>query len=192
MFGILQRLADFDKADLAVFRPDHLARAFLRAVFDAEVDRVHAALLGQLVDHRFRSERGIGGAGCAVGGGLGPVDHHVKTVDQEVGDVIRRDHAHRAGADRRTRKGAGFEGQPDLGRGDAPVFGGAHLYLDPRARGGAGGAQDFGTAHHHLDRNSGLTRQQQRDRLQVDGGLAAEPAANLGRNHAQVALRNSQ
>ena len=163
MLGILERLADLDKADPAVLRSDNLAGALLGGVFDPEVDRIDSALLGQFVHHTLRRERGVGRAGSPVGGGFGPVDDHIVAVDQEVGDVVGRDHAHRAGTHRRTRKSAGLERQQDFRRGNFAVLGGAHLDLHPGARGRTGGAQNFGAGHHQLYRMAGLSGQQQRD-----------------------------
>ena len=63
---------------------------------------------------------------------------------------------------------------------------GAELHLDDAARGRAGGAEHLLAAHHHLDRTAGLLRQRQRHRLEVDEGLAAEAAADLGRDRADI------
>src|SRR5579875_802517 len=131
MLGVLKRLANFDKTDFAIFWSDDLTRAFLCAVLDAEIDRVHAALFSQFVDHGLGGEGGVGGARSAVGRGLGPIHHYVEAVDLEVRDVVRSDAAHRAGTYRRSRKRTRFERQPDFGSVQTAVFGGAHLDLHP-------------------------------------------------------------
>ncbi len=92
----------------------------------------------------------------------------------------------RAGADRRAGEGAGLVLQHDIGGGDRPVVLGAELDLDHRARGRAGGAEHLVAGHHQLHRRAGLARKRQRERLQIDGGLAAEAAADLGRGDPDV------
>ncbi len=51
---------------------------------------------------------------------------------------------------------------------------------------GTGAAEDFLAAHHHLDRPARLFGQRERDGLEIDQRLAAEPAADLGRDRADI------
>ena len=60
-----------------------------------------------------------GRAGRAVGGRLRLVDDHVVAVDLDVGDVVGREDAVHAAADRRAGEGAGLVGQVGLAGGDA-------------------------------------------------------------------------
>ena len=137
-------------------------------------------------DHRLGGELGDRGAGRAVGGHLGPVDHHVVAFDIRILDIVGREDAHAAGPDRRAGEGAGLIGDPGLGSGELAVLGGAHLDGHGAARGRAAGAEDLFPRHHHLDRPAGDLGEPERERLQVDHGLAAEAAADLRRRHADV------
>ena len=66
--------------------------------------------------------------------------------------------------------------------------------LDPHrgARGRARGLEHLVAAHHDLDRPSRFLGEQSRDRLEIDDGLAAEAAADLGRRHANIADRHAE
>ena len=56
---------------------------------------------------------------------------------------------------------------------------------------GPDGLEHLVAAHHDLDRAAGhFCDSSGRDRFEIDDGLAAEPAADLGRGHAQVADRH--
>ena len=192
MRAVLDRLDRLDHPDALVRRSGGLRRAFVSAVVDAEVALVDAALLGELVDDRLGGKRGVGRARRAVGRGLGPVDDHVVGVDQDVGDVVGRHDTHRAHRHRRARKAARLVRHPDLGRDDLAVLGRAHLAADSAAGGRAARAQDLGAVHRQLHRMAGLLREQHRQRLEINRGLAAEAATDLGRHDADFALGNPE
>ena len=63
---------------------------------------------------------------------------------------------------------------------------GPDLDLDDPARGRSGAAEHLFPAHHHLDRPAGFLGHRQGQRLEINEGLAAEPAADLGRDRANV------
>ena len=107
-------------------------------------------------------------------------------------DVVAGQRRHAAGAHRRARIGARLVFQGELGGDEAAVAHRAQAYLDHRPRGGSAGLEGLGARHHHPHRPSALLRQRQRDRLEIDGGLATEAATDLGRRHPQVAQRNAQ
>ena len=103
VLGLLGRLQGLDHAD----RPERLAvdrdAALPRRILEAQIDRIHAELLGQLVDHAFGGEnrlRHAGGAECIH---LRPVRHHL--VGDRLGVLqvvagehrLRRVEEHRAG-----------------------------------------------------------------------------------------------
>jgi len=55
------------------------------------------------------------------------------------------------------------------------------------ARRWARGLEDFFARHDHLHRTLGLARERDGERLEVDHGLAAEAAADLGGGDADLA-----
>ena len=176
---ILGGLGGLNRADARVYDAGGAAGAFLSAVEDAEVYRIHAQSLAELVNDRLGGEGADGRARRAVGGGLGLVVHHVVGVYDDVGDVVWREDA----VCRRAYGGAGerarLESQIGVGGGHAPVVGNAHLHLHPRAGRGAAGFHDLYAVHGYLDGGAGLLGQRDGERLQIDGGLAAESAAYL-------------
>ena len=74
-----------------------------------------------------------------------------------------------------------------FGGGDRAVALDADLDRHRRTRGRAGGAEHVLAAHHDLHRMAGLLRQHDADGLDINHGLAAERAADLGRVNAQIA-----
>ena len=170
-----------DVADHAVGETVGALRALFAGVLEAHLERVDAQLFGELVQHRLGSELRLRRAGRAVGGGLRLVDDHVVAVDQLVGNVVGSQRAHRARADRRAGVGARLKCQVHIGRRDRAVALRAHADAHVGARGRAGREQHFLAVHSQLDRSSGLLREQRGQRLEVDGNLAAEAAADLHR-----------
>ena len=62
--------------------------AFLDGILQAELHRVHAKFLGQLIDHRLHGEGALGLSRGAVGLNFLMVGDHVIPVDQQVFDVV--------------------------------------------------------------------------------------------------------
>ena len=182
--GRLQRL---DQADRPELRPVGGLGALLGRVLEAQLDRVHADRLGDLVDHLLDRELGDRAARRAIGRHLRPVADHVVADHLHVLEVVGREGAHAARLHRRAREGAGLVFQLGLGGDDAAVLLGADLDAHVRARGRAGGAEHLLARHHHLHRPAGLLGQRQRDGLQIHDGLAAEAAADLRRRDADLA-----
>ena len=108
-----------------------------------------------------------------------------------IGEIVGRDRAAHGAADRRAGERAGLQPHRRLQGRDLAVLGGTHLDRHRRSRGGPRGAEHLLAAHHHLDRAAGLAREDQRQRLEVDDGLAAEAAADLGGDRAHVAQLRS-
>ena len=174
-------------ADLAQRRTVGGLRALLGRILLPQHQRVHLQGRGQLVERALHRERTDRRAGRAIGRDLGPVRHHVEAGDLHVRQVVGRERAAHRAANGRARKGAGLQAVGRLHGGDPAVPGGPDLDRARRARRRAGGAEHLIARHHHLDRAARLARQHQRQRLQVDDGLAAETAADLGWNGANVA-----
>ena len=130
--------------------------ALLGGVHQPQVDRVDPGLPGQLVDDLLCGEGRVGRSGSAVRRGLGLVDDDVEAVHDRVGEVVRREDALRAGADRRAGVGARLEGQVGFGRGDLPLLGGAHLDPHVGAGGGPAALENLLARHDDLDRVAGL------------------------------------
>src|SRR5262249_37615689 len=62
----------------------------------------------------------------------------------------------------------------------------ADLHPNLRARGGTARAEHFVAAHHDLDRPLRLARERDRQRLEIDHDLSAEPAADFARDHLDL------
>ncbi len=86
----------------------------------------------------------------------------------------------------RARKGARLVFEHDLAGGQPAVALGAELHLDDAARRRPGAAEHLLAVHYHFHGPAGLLGQRQRHRLQIDQGLAAEAAADLGRDRPDV------
>ena len=75
MVAVLAPLRSVSTKPIArIDRPVDAARPFLGGVLQAELDRVDAQLLGQLVDHLLAGEGGLRRAGRAIGLRLRLVD----------------------------------------------------------------------------------------------------------------------
>ena len=169
-------------------RPVHGLGALLGGVLQAQLERIHAELLGQLVEHALDGIGADRSAGRAIGRDLGAVGDDVVAQRVGVRDVVGPEGAAGGAADRRAGEGTGLQPVGPLAGDDGSIFLGADLDLAHRARGRAGGAEHFLARHHHLDRPARLPGQHQRQRLEVDDRLAAEAATDLGRDGADVAL----
>ena len=159
----------------------------LGGVLQPQLERVHADLLRQHVEHALDREGADRRARRAIGRDLRAVGHDVVADRARVRDVVGRERAHARAHERRARERAGLELEEALGGGDRAVALDADLHRHRRARGRAGGLEHVLAAHHDLHRSAGLPRQHDGDRLDIDHGLAAERAADLGRIDAQVA-----
>ena len=134
----------------------------------------------------FKGEGADRGAGCAVRGDLRPVADDVIADGERVREVIDRHAADAALLHRRAGERARLEFEDGLGGDDATVSLRAKLNFDDGAGGGPSGAEDVLTAHLDLDRAAGFLRQHVGERFEVDDRLAAEAAADLGRDGSDV------
>ena len=128
----------------------------------------------------------------AVGRRLRLVDADVVAVDADVRDVVAAEDAHAAGADHAAGEGAGLVGQVGLAGDEravlvAPSF--TRMY-EP----GVGPVPSKTSLRFidHLDRPAGLPAEDGRDRLEVDGDLAAEAAADLAWHDLDLRDRHLQ
>ncbi len=185
---VLGRVDGLGITDIDVGRSVRRLGAVPGGVFLAQQQRVDAELAGELVEAAFDAERRDRRARCPISGDLRPVRHDIVADDVDVGDVVHRKAAHASRTHRRARKGPGLIFEREIGGDDPPVPLGADLDLDNPARGRPGPAEHFLAAHHHLDRPARLLGHRQGQRLEIDERLAAEPAADLGRDRAD--LRN--
>ena len=185
----------FDGLDEADAREDRAVRGLGShpgGVLQPQLQRIHLQRFGDLIHHAFDA---IGADRCArgaVGRDLRAVGDDVEAVGVDVRDVVGREGAPGGTTDRRTGKGAGLQAEGAAGGDQRAVLHGADLDLAVRARRRARGVEHLGTRHDHLDRAAGLLRQHQRQRLEIDDGLAAEAAADLGGNGADVVLRDAR
>ena len=165
---------------------EHL-RPLLGRVLEPQLQRVHADLLRQHVEHALDRVGAHRRARRPIGRDLRTVAHHVVADRVRVRDVVGRERAHARAHERRARECAGLQLEQPVGRRDRAVALDADLHGHRRARGRAGRAENVLAAHHQLDRSTGFLRQHHADRLDIDHGLAAERAADLGRIDAQIA-----
>ena len=159
------------------------------AVLDPEFQRVHAKLLADLVDDRFRSEgRGRHTRG-AVGGGFGFVDHHVVSFDSAVGDLVGSQNALTGLNYGRARETAGFVHHSDVRCGDHPLFVGADLHTNKTTRGWAGCFKYLGAGHGNLHWAPRFLGERGGHRLQVDNRLSSEASADLHGHYLDLGNR---
>src|SRR5579884_1318360 len=156
--------------------------ALLRAIFAAELQRVHAQLLTDFVHDRLRGKLGDGRARRAVGGGFGLVYDHIVAIYADVAELVGREDGRAAGADRRAGIAARIVGQVRLRGGEIAFRIRAHLDANVAAGRRSGRHQHLRPIHHHLDRPPGLFGKYRRHRLQIDVDLTAEAAADFGWN----------
>ena len=183
---ILHRLEGIDQADGPELGPVSGLGALLGGVLQPELDRVHADLHGQLVDDGLDAKRRDGRRRGAIGGELGPVDDDVVARRLDVVDFVAGKGAHHRQLDQRAGKGAALE--PDVGLAGRDPARLGDPDLDPQA--GAGRRprrpKNLLAGHHELHRAARLARERERHRLDEDGGLAAEAAADLGSRDAEL------
>ncbi len=179
VFGSLKRL---DKTDLRIDRTRGAPGAFLGAIEETKFERIHAELFAQLVDRRFHSKRRGRRTRGAVGGGLGPIHHHVIALDPGVGNIIRRHHTLTAGRHWRARVSACLVDQMGFCSDAFAVFGRAQFDPDMRTGSGAGGFEHFRPGHGHFNRAAGFLSQSGSHGLDVHNRFAAKTATDLHRN----------
>src|SRR3972149_22662 len=115
---VLHRLHDGEVADDAPLAAEGAVVALFGDVLDAQLHRVDVEHPRQLVDRRVAGEHAGGRAGGAVGAGLRLVADDVVAVDDDVGDVVRREDAVHAAADGRAGGGARCVGEGGLAGGE--------------------------------------------------------------------------
>ena len=93
---VLRRFERRADADRAIDRAIGGSGAFLRGVLDAELDRIHADLLGQLVDGAFHREGRHRRRRRAIGRGLRPVDQHFVADRLDVLELVAGKRGHGA------------------------------------------------------------------------------------------------
>ncbi len=189
LFHVRMALGGFDGRGIADILPSRAVQRFdtVRGrVFLAQGQRIDAELVGELIEAALDPVGRVRCAGSAVGGDLRAIADDVVAGDLGVWDVVHRKGAHAARPYRRAREGARLVFEHRLGGGQPTVLLGAELDLDDRACGWSGTAKHLFAAHHHLDRPAGFLRHRQGQGFEIDQRLAAEPAADLGRDRADL------
>ncbi len=182
-----QRFQGLDIAGMGHLWPVDHRRPRPRRVFEAQLQRVDADLLGHDVERAFDRERRDRRARRAIGRRLWAVADDVVADRAGVRNVVWRERAQARIHHRRAGEGAGLEFEDTVGGGDRAVLLDADLDPHRRAGGRTGRFEHLVAAHHDLDRAAGFLRQRGCDRLEIDRNLAAKAAADLGRGHSQVA-----
>jgi hypothetical protein len=103
-------------------------------------------------------EGGVSGAGRAIGGGARVVDHHIETVDHNVGNVVGSENAHRARAHHGARVRTCLVRQKGLSGGNAAVLARADFHFYVRARRRPSAFENILAGHHDLYRLAGFLR----------------------------------
>ncbi len=160
--------------------------AILGAVDLAHTQRIDLQRVREFVDAAFDAERADRRTRRAVGGNLGPVGQDVIADRQRIRKVVDRHPTDAALLHRRAGERAGLVFENALRGGDVAVLLRADLDFDDGAGSGPGGAEHLLAAHHHLDRPARFFRQHVGERFEIDDRLAAEPAADLGRDRADI------
>ncbi len=166
--------------------------AIARAVETANIERIHVELAREIIDGAFHGERRDRRAGRTIGRDFRAVRHHIVAGERDVFDVVAREGGHAGGVDGRAREGAGLVFQREITGSDPAFAGGAEFDLHHRARRWAAGVEDFIAAHHHLHRAAALLGERERDGFEIDGGFAAEAAADFGGDHFEIAERHAE
>ena len=172
-------------------RPAGLLRIDLGVVDDAQLDRVHAQLLGQFVDRHFQRHQARSLAGRAHGVAFGQVQRRQLHLHQPVGRGVKQ-----AGLlGRRLGAAAGQIAGPALvaDGGQLAVRRGAQADALDRRRTVGGVVEHQRPLQGQLHRPAGrLGAQRGEDGVGADEQLPAETAADIGRDQADIVLGNTQ
>ena len=84
----------FDHSDGAELRTVNRLRAFLCCVLQTQLQRIHAELLGKLIDDALGAILGYGCTGRPVCSHLGPINDDVVTDGANVFEIVGRKGAH--------------------------------------------------------------------------------------------------
>ena len=101
--------------------------------------------------------------------------------------VVATEDAHAARADHAAGKRAAVVGQPGFAGDERAVFLRAEFHAHERAGRRARPFKDLVALHRHLHRPAAFPAEQGGDRLQIDGDLAAEAAADFARHDQALA-----
>ena len=172
---------------MRVLRSEDRRRTDARGVLQPQLQRIHADLGRQHVDHALHGEGRDRRTGCAICRRLRSVANHVVANRTLCRNVIRRERTQAAVHHRRTGEGASLEPEDSVRGDQRAVFLDADLHPHRRAGCRAGGLEHFVAAHHQAHRQAGLLREQRGNRFEIGHGLAAEAAADLRGIDAQVA-----
>ena len=153
----------------------------LQCVVEAQLQRVYAQLVRQVVQLRFTGKSGLGITEAAEGAGAGQVGIHRPGFHPHVRNAVRalaEKCRHRGDFRAFIGVGAAVKDDPAVARDQGSILPGAGLHVNPAAM----------TALHHghvvfagesqLDRPPGSLRQQRGDGLVGELALAAETAAD--------------
>ena len=181
--GGLQR---FDEADLAEGLRIDRPGAIGHGVLHAEIDLVHADLVGEFADDALDAEDHLRHAGRAEGGDLGAVGDHLIGHCAHILQIVAREHGLGRIGEGRARIGAGLEDQFGVRRRDRAILLAADLDARLRARHRPGAPEDLRTGEGDLHRSARLAGELDGDGLRIKGRLAAEAAAKFRLLHLDL------
>src|SRR5271169_4710516 len=167
---------------------EHLGPLF-GGVLEPQLQRVHADLLRQNIEHALHREVADRRARRAIGRDLRAVAHYVVTDRARIRDVVRSKRAYARAHERRARKGAGLQLEEPVGGDNRAVALDADLHGHRRTGSRAGRPEHVLPAHDDLHWTAGFAREHDGYRFDIDYGLAAKRPADLRRIDAQVAIQ---
>ena len=178
---LAQALQALERAEHVELLSGHRRVAGRQHVAQAQLERVHAQALGQLVHQRLERERGLRRAGGAVGAERDPVGRH-PVPGQVVGlpavGARGEQRGNRLDPEVARRAAVGQHTCPDPRQ--ASLARGSDLDLEHLGAGRIGGGEVLGPGHHQAHRAAQLQGGRGGQRV-GDQQLASEPAAERRR-----------
>ena len=129
-------------------------RSFVGCVVHAQIERVHAQFPREIIQCRLHCVHGLGCPGGSISCNLRFVDHHVKSLDVEIFQIVRREHRHRTWSHGCTGKCSRLIGEPCGCGGDRAIFLRTHFHFAVRTGGRASCPENLFAGHHHLHGSS--------------------------------------
>src|SRR5258708_7973866 len=192
MIAVAEGFERIDEADFLEERAGGLRGPLVRAIAEAELDGIDAALLREFIDYCLAGKRGSRRPRSPVGCNFRSINDYIEGINPQIFDNIGTESTHCTRCEWRAGKCASLVREPDCGRGNLPIPGGADFDFHLGAGSRSGRSQYFCARHDHFDRAPALLREKGRYRFKVNSSLATESAADFRRNNSNGTFRNTQ